>query len=68
VTMLTSARQTTMEVLIVDPMLTASAPNMLYGGVRSGSRVCTGVFEGVSIVLCNETCRIDIWSIDDYWC
>jgi hypothetical protein len=68
VTMLTSAQQTKMQMLIVDSLLTASAPNMLYSGVRSGSRVCAGVFEGVSIVPCNETCRIDIWSIDDYWC
>ena len=38
---------------------------LLYGGVRSSSRVCAGVCEGVSIVSCNETCRIDIRSIDD---
>ena len=38
---------------------------VLYGGVRSSSRVCAGVCEGVSIVSCNETCRIDIRSIDD---
>jgi hypothetical protein len=39
--------------------------SVLYGGVRSSSRVCAGVCEGVSIVSCNETCRIDIRSIDD---
>jgi len=38
---------------------------MLYSGVCSSSQVCAGVWEGVSIVLCNETCRIDIRSIDD---
>jgi len=38
---------------------------LLYGGERSSSRVCAGVCEGVSIVSCNETCRIDIRSIDD---
>ena len=38
---------------------------LLYGGVRSSSRVCEGVCEGVSVVSCNKTCRIDIWSIDD---
>jgi len=38
---------------------------MLYGGVSSSSRVCAGVSEGVSIVLCTETSRINIWSIDD---
>jgi len=38
---------------------------MLYGGVCSSSRVCAGVCEGVSIVSCNETCRIDIRSMDD---
>ena len=39
--------------------------NVLYGGVCSSSRVCAGVREGVSIVSCNETCRINIRSIDD---
>ena len=38
---------------------------VLYGGVCSSSRVCAGVCEGVSIVSCNETCHIDIRSIDD---
>jgi len=38
---------------------------LLYGGVSSSSRVCAGVCEGVSIVSYNETCRIDIRSIDD---
>jgi hypothetical protein len=38
---------------------------VLYGSVRSSSRVCAGVCEGVSIVSCKETCRIDIRSIDD---
>jgi len=38
---------------------------LLYGGVRSSSRVCAGVCEGVSVVSCNGTCRIDIRSIDD---
>jgi len=37
---------------------------LLYGGACSSSRVCAGVCEGVSIVSCNETCRIDIRSID----
>jgi len=30
--------------------------------------MCSGVCEGVSIVSCDETCRIDIMSIDDEWC
>jgi len=38
---------------------------MLYGDVCSSSRVCAGVCEVVSTVSCNETCRIDIRSIDD---
>ena len=38
---------------------------MLHGGVCSSSWVCAGVCEGVSIESCNETCRIDIRSIDD---
>jgi hypothetical protein len=37
----------------------------LYGGVYSSSRVCAGLRDGVSIVSCNETCRINIRSIDD---
>jgi len=65
VTMLTSTRQTRMEVLIVGSLLNGRAHNLLYGGVHSSSRVCAGVCEGVSIVSCNETCRIDIRSIDD---
>jgi len=64
VTMLTSTRQTKMEVLIVVPLFHAKAHNLLYGGVRSSSRVCAGVCAGVSIESCNETCRIDIRSID----
>jgi len=68
VTMLTSTRQTKMEVLIVGSLLNARAHNLLYGDVCSSSRVCAGVCEGVSILSCNETCRIDIWSIDDYSC
>jgi len=64
VTMLTSTRQTKMEVLIVGSLLNGRAHNLLYGGVRSSSRVCAGVCEGVSIVSCNETCRIDIRSVD----
>jgi hypothetical protein len=39
--------------------------SVLYGGVCSSSPVCAGVCEGVSIVSCNETCRINIRSIDD---
>jgi hypothetical protein len=38
---------------------------LLYGGVCSSSRVCAGVCERVSIVSCDETCRINIRSIDD---
>ena len=64
-TMLTSTRQTKMEVLIVSSLLNTRAYNLLYGGVCASSRVCAGVCEGVSIVSCNETCRIDIRSIDD---
>jgi len=45
--------------------LNARAHNLLYGGMCSSSRVCAGVCEGVSIVSGNETCRIDIRSIDD---
>jgi len=60
VTMLTSTRQTKMKVLIVGSLLNATAHNLLYGGVCSSSRVCTGVCEVVSIVSCNETCRIYI--------
>jgi len=65
VTMLTSTRQTKMEVLIVGFLVKARAHNLLYGGVCSSSRVCAGVCKGVSIVSGNETCRIDIRSIDD---
>jgi hypothetical protein len=43
----------------------APKKGVLYGGVYSSSRVCAGVCEGLSIVSCNKTCRIDIWSIDD---
>jgi len=39
--------------------------DVLYGGMCSSSRVCAGICEGLSIVSCNETCRIDIRSIDD---
>jgi len=60
-----STRQTKVEVFIVGSLLHARAHNLLYGGVCSSSRVCAGVCEGVSIVSCNETCRIDIRSIDD---
>jgi len=42
-----------------------SQSRLLYGGVCSSSRVCAGVCEGVSIVSCNKTGRIDIRSIDD---
>jgi hypothetical protein len=38
---------------------------LLYSGMCSSSRVCAGICEGVSIVSCNETCRIDIRLIDD---
>jgi hypothetical protein len=38
---------------------------LLYSGVCSSSGVCAGVCEGVSIVSCDETCRINIRSIDD---
>jgi len=48
-----STRQTNMEVLIVSSLLNARARNLLHGGVRSSSRVCAGVCEGVSIV-----CRV----------
>jgi len=65
VTILTSTGQTKMEILIVVAFLNARAQNLLYGGVCSSSRVCAGVCDGVSIVLCDETCRIDIRSIDD---
>jgi len=65
VTMLTSTRQTNMEVLIVGSLLKARAHNLLYGGVCSSSRVCAGVCDGVSIVSYNETCRINIWPIDN---
>ena len=37
---------------------------VLDWGVWSSSRVCAGVCEGVSVVSCNETCPIDIRSID----
>ena len=62
---MTSTRQTKVEVFIVGSHLHARAHNLLYGGVRSSSRVCAGVCEGVSIESCNETCCIDIRSIDD---
>jgi len=65
VMMLTSTRRTKMEVLIVGSLLNARAHKLSYGGVCSSSGVCTGVCEGVSIVSCNETCLIDIKSIDD---
>jgi len=65
VTMLTSTRQTKMEMLIVGSLLNARAHNLLYGGVCSSSRVCVGECEGVSILSCNEICHIDIRSIDD---
>jgi hypothetical protein len=39
--------------------------SVLYCGVYVSSRVCAGVYKGVSIVLCNETCYIAIRSIDD---
>jgi len=56
-------------ILVLEGALTAPGVSphsvLLYGGVRSSSRVCAGVCEGVSIVSCNETCRIDIRSIDD---
>ena len=64
-TMLTSTRQTKMEVLIVGSLLYARAHKLLYGGVCSSSRVCAGICEGVSIVLCKETCHIDRRLIDD---
>ena len=63
--MMTSTGQTKVELLIVGYLLRARAHNLLYSGMCSSSRLCTGVCEGVSIVLCNETCRIDIRSIDD---
>jgi hypothetical protein len=44
---------------------TSWSSNLLYGGGCSSSQVCAGVCEGESIVSCNETCRIDIRSIDD---
>ena len=47
------------------PFLNARAHNLLYGGVRLSSRVCAGVCKGMTIVSCNETCRMDIRSIDD---
>jgi len=62
---MTATRQTKVEVLIVGSLLRAKAQNLLYGGVDSSSGVCAGVCEGVSIVSFNETCRIDIRSIDD---
>jgi len=65
VMLLTSTRQTKMEVLVVGSLLNARAHNLLYGGLCSNSRACAGVCEGVSIVSCNDTCHIDIRSIDD---
>ena len=38
---------------------------LLYGGMRSSIQVCAGVCGGVSIASFNETCHIDIRSIDD---
>jgi hypothetical protein len=63
-----STRQMKIEVLIIGSLLNARAHNVLYSGVCSDSRVCAGVCEGVSIVPCNETSRIDIRLIDDQWC
>jgi len=47
------------------PLSAASTAVLLYGDVCSSSRVCAGVCEVVSIVSCNETCCINIRSIDD---
>jgi len=38
---------------------------MFYGGLCSSSQVCAEGCDGVSIVSCNETYRIDIRSIID---
>jgi len=45
--MMTSTRQTKVEVLIVGSLLRARFHNLLNGGVRSSSRVSAGVCEGV---------------------
>jgi len=62
---MTSTRQTKVEVFIVGSLSHATAHNLLCNGVCWGSRVCAGVFKSVSIVSHNETCCIDIRSIDD---
>jgi hypothetical protein len=53
------------ELLIVVSDSNATAHNLLYGGGCLCSRVCACVCEGVSMVSCNKSCRIDIKSIDD---
>jgi hypothetical protein len=53
------------ELLIVVSHPNATAHNLLYGGGCFCSRVCACVCEGVSMVSCNESCRIDIKSIND---
>jgi hypothetical protein len=63
--MLTSTRQTEIEVLIVVALSKGKAHNLLYSGVCSGSRVCACVCKVVSTVSCTETCRIDISSINE---
>jgi hypothetical protein len=62
---MTSTQQTKVEVFIVGSLSHARNHNLLYGGMCSCSRVCAGIGEGVSIVSCDKTCRIDIRSIDD---
>ena len=39
--------------------------DLLYGGVCSRRPVCTGVWDGVSIVFCNKRCCIHIKLIDE---
>ena len=45
-------------------MVRCTRSTILYGGVCSSSQLSTSMWEGVSIVSFNETCRIDIRSID----
>jgi len=47
VAILTSARQTKWKIVVSS--LNTNAFNLVYGGGYSGSRVCAGICEGVSV-------------------
>jgi len=53
------------ELLIVGSLLHTKAHYMTYSGACRGSRVCPGLWEGVSIVLCKDTYPMHIWLIND---